>query len=269
MKSKDHEHQKNNVVSKKYIALVLVVLLWSCNTAKSVVSDTGKADKKVAAAKVIQGHYNNKRDFTTAYIKAKVRYEDAKSTQNVTAEIRIKKDEIILVSIRILGITMAKALITPNEVKYYEKINGDYFEGDYAALTQFLGTDLDFQKVQNLFIGQALDDLRAGNYAATIEDNLYKLESEGATTKKYFFEAEKFRLRKQVIAQPAQERLMQVVYPNYADYPEAVLPTGLIIDANQKKGKTNITIEYHSATFNEAMTFPYSVPEGYEQIFIK
>jgi hypothetical protein len=269
MKLKVHEHQKNNVVSKKYMGLVLVVLLWSCNTTKSVISETGKADKKVAVDKVIQGHYTNKRDFTTAYIKAKVRYEDAKSTQNITAEIRIKKDEIILVSIRILGITMAKALITPSEVKYYEKINGDYFEGDYAALTQFLGTDLDFQKAQNLFIGQALDDLRTGNYTASVEDNLYKLESEGATTKIYFFEAEKFRLRKQAIAQPAQERMMQVVYPNYTDYPEAVLPTGLIIDGNQKKGKTNITIEYTSATFNEAMTFPYSVPEGYKQIFIK
>lgn len=254
---------------KKYLGLILVFLLCACKTAKPVVSAAGNADKKVAADKVIQGHYANKRDFTTAYIKAKVRYEDAKSTQNVTAEIRIKKDEIILVSIRILGITMAKALITPQEVKYYEKINGDYFEGDYAALTQFLGTDLDFKKVQNLFIGQALDDLKLGSYTTTIADNLYKLESEGETNKKYFFEADKFRLRKQEIEQPAQQRSMQAVYPGYMDYVEAVFPTGLIIDAVQKKGKTNITIEYNSVTFNEAMTFPYSVPQGYQQIFIK
>ena len=254
---------------KKYLGLLLVIFLCSCKAAKPVAEASGNANTKVDAGKVIQGHYANKTDFTTAYIKAKVRYEDAKNTQNVTAEIRIKKDEVILVSIRLLGITMAKALITPNEVKYYEKINGNYFEGNYAALTQFLGTDLDFRKVQNLLIGQALDDLKSGNYTTTVEDNLYKLENTGATTKKYFFEADKFRLRKQEIAQPAQERMMQVVYPGYTDYPESVLPTGLIIDANQKKGKTNITIEYNSATFNEAMTFPYSVPDGYEQIFIK
>lgn len=270
MKPQFHEYKKNNIVSKTYLGLVLVIFLCSCKATKPMAgAGNASANKKVDAEKVIQGHYANKRDFTTAYIKAKVRYEDANNTQNVTAEIRIKKDEVILVSIRLLGITMAKAIITPNEVKYYEKINGNYFEGDYIALTQFLGTELDFKKVQHLLIGQALDDLNVGSYTSAVEDNLYKLQSDGATLKKYFFEADKFRLRKLEIAQPAQQRTMQVVYPAYTDYPEAVLPTGLVIDAQQKKGKSNITIEYQSAAFNEPMTFPYSVPDGYEQIFIK
>jgi hypothetical protein len=64
------------------------------------------------AAKIIGNHYNNKSNFSTLYIRANAKYADDKQTQNVTAEIKIKKDEQILVSIRFLGITMAKALIT-------------------------------------------------------------------------------------------------------------------------------------------------------------
>ena len=41
---------------------------------------------------------------------------------------------------------MAKALITPTKVSYYEKINNTYFEGDFSLLSNWLGTDLDFQK---------------------------------------------------------------------------------------------------------------------------
>lgn len=126
----------------RYIAFLALVVLCSCKSAKSVTTaNTKSANTKAEKGNIIDGHYAVPRNFSTAYIKASVRYEDAKNKQNVSAEIRIKKDEIILVSIRLLGITMAKALITPTEVKYYEKLNGKYFEGDYAMLSRWLGTD--------------------------------------------------------------------------------------------------------------------------------
>ena len=104
---------------KKYIAIVIAVLFVSCKS-KAVLAE-GKAGDVVESDRIIASHYANKKDFKTLYIKSSARYEDAKQTQNVSAEIRIKKDEKILVSIRFLGITMAKALITPTQVKYYEQ----------------------------------------------------------------------------------------------------------------------------------------------------
>ena len=91
----------------KKIAPVLVFLfLISCKS-KAVLSE-GKADDVLSAEKIIENHYNNKLDFKTLYIKASAKYQDDKQKQNVSADIRIKKDEKILVSIRFLGITMAK-----------------------------------------------------------------------------------------------------------------------------------------------------------------
>jgi hypothetical protein len=210
------------------------------------------------------------KDFSTLYIKSNAHYEDGKQSQNVTAEIKIKKDEIILVSIRFLGITMAKALITPKEVKYYEKIGGKYLEGNYAALSQWLGTDLDFKKVQNMIIGQALDNLKEVNYITTIEDQLYKLEDESdANTKKtYFFQPDNFLIKKEEITQKDKQRMVQIRYPSHSEFDKILFPTGLIIDAVQENKKTNINIDYNTVTFNEDLSFPYSVPEGYERIFI-
>jgi hypothetical protein len=243
-----------------------LVALASCKS-KAVLAEAG-ADKKWKRRKS-SSHYANKKDFSTIYIKASARYEDAKQTQNVTAEIKIKKDEMILVSIRFLGITMAKALITPTEVKYYEKINGKFFEGSYDTLSQWLGTTLDFQKLQNMLTGLALDDLTKDNYTAAIEDPYYKLSaSNGNTSKDFFFEGAKFLLKRENIQQQSQQRSVQIAYPNYTDYPQMTLPTELLIEALDKDAKTNISIQYNSAAFNEPMTFPYSVPEGYQRIYI-
>jgi hypothetical protein len=254
-------------MKSKIIALVALILLASCKS-KAVLAE-GKAKEALSSESIIQKHYANKKDFTTLYIKANARYEDKDNTQNVSAEIKIKRDEKILVSIRVLGITMAKALITPDAVKYYEKIGGKYFEGDYSTLSKWLGTDLDFQKVQNLLIGEAMDDLTKGKYKTTIDDKLYRLESEDKKTMKaFYFESDRFLVKQQQIIQTLQNRMLKVEYPNFSEYAQAILPSGINIEAIQAKGKTNIDINYNSATFNEELSFPYSVPDGYERIFI-
>jgi len=253
---------------RKLSWLVLVLFMVSCKT-KAVLNE-GKASNNLSSNKIIQNHYDNKIDFSTLYIRASAKYKDEKQSQNVSAEIKIKKDEKILVSIRFLGITMAKALITPKEVKYYEKINGTYFEGDYAALSQWLGTDLDFQKVQNMLIGKPIDDLTKGIYTSTIIDKFYKLNTfENKTEKSFLFEGEHYLLKKQEIIQPSQEREFDVNYPNFQEISATYLPASLFINALQNAKKTEIAIEYNTITFNEDLSYPYSVPEDYERIFIK
>lgn len=251
-----------------------MVFLTSCKSKAVLVDSNSKPtitidENAISSQKIIKNHYNNKSDFSTLYIRSSAKYRDEKQSQNVSAEIKIKKGEKILVSIRFLGITMAKALITPNEVKYYEKINGTYFEGDYASLSVWLGTDLDFEKIQNMLVGKPIDDLTQQDYAYELTDKFYKLSAVKDKTEKTFsFESKNYLLKKQEISQPEKDRTFAVNYPNFQDFALAILPANLEINAMQKKGKTEISIDYNSVTFNEDLSFPYSVPDGYDRIFI-
>ncbi|MBF6607734.1 MAG: DUF4292 domain-containing protein [Flavobacterium sp.] len=250
------------------IVSFLALAMASCKSAASVAE--GEAGSAMSSSKIIAKHYANKREYRTMYIKATARYEDERQTQNVTADIRIIKDEAILVSIRFFGITMAKALITPSEVKYYEKINSEFFEGDFTTLSRWLGTDLDFYKVQNMLTGEALDNLNTSKLKSSVQDKMYKLESDAAATNKaYYFEARNFLIKKQEIFQPAKNRGLTITYPGHQKHGEMLLPAAIQIDAVQDQGKTNININYTAVTINEEFTLPYSVPSGYEQIFIK
>lgn len=256
----------------KGLFVLVIIFLSSCKT-KAVFVDTKSptnTDSIVTSEKIIRNHYNNKIDFSTLYIRASVKYKYEDDSQSVSAEVKIKKDAQILVIIRVLGITMAKALITPLEVKYYEKINGTYFEGDYESLSKWLGTDLDFTKIQNMLLGKPIDDLTKGEYLYSKTDKFYKLNAEENSDKKSFlFETEHFLLKKQEINQPEKERNFEANYPSFQEFASAILPSSLTINALQKNVKTTIIIDYDSILFNEELNFPYSVPNGYDRIFIK
>jgi hypothetical protein len=257
---------------KKGLFVLAIIFLCSCKS-KAVLVDIKSptnTDSIVTSEKIIRNHYNNKIDFSTLYIRASAKYKQEEDSQSVSAEVKIKKDAQILVSIRVLGITMAKALITPLEVKYYEKINGTYFEGDYQSLSQWLGTDLNFTKIQNMLLGKPIDDLTKGKYLYTKTDKFYKLNATESNDKKSFsFESEHFLLKKQEISQPEKERNFVANYPSFQEFASAILPSSLTINAFQKNVKTTIIIEYNSILFNEELNFPYSVPNGYDRILIK
>lgn len=259
---------------KKGLYILAVIFLVSCKSKAGLVNtktpSNGANDSIATSVKIIQNHYANKNDFATLYIRASAKYKHDDDSQSVSAEIKIKKDEQILVSVRFLGITMAKALITPKQVKYYEKIGGNYFEGDYAALSQWLGTDLDFNKIQNMLIGKPIDDMTKDKYVFTETEQFYKLNAANTTTiKSFFFEAQHYLLKKQEISQPEKERSFEANYPGFKEYPLGIFPESLTINAFQKQQKTTIIIDYNSMTFNEELTFPYSVPSGYDRIYIK
>ena len=257
---------------KKHIALLVLIgfTIVGCKSKQAATKQVVNVED-LATKNIIDKHYANTRDFKTMYIKASARYSDPKQNQNVTAEIKIEKDKQILVSVRFLGITMAKALITPSSVSYYEKIKGSFYQGDFTALSKWLGTELNFDKVQNLLIGEALDNLKNGKYKQTDAAPLYRLDDQNETNLKqsYFFDSEQFLLQKEQITQTVENIMIQVVYGNHKKFDQGVFPTTITINTVDPKGKTDISLDYNSVTFNEALSFPYNIPDGYKEVIIK
>lgn len=260
---------------KHWVYVILVIFFVSCKSKSGLVVEKPNSIKEIeggtalSSEKIIQNHYSYKNDFETLYIRSNANYTEEENTKNVSAEIKIKKGEIIAVSIRFLGITVAKALITQKEVKYYEKLNGTYFEGDFKMLSNWLGTDLDYNKLQNMLLGQPIDDLTKEKYTTVSLDTLFKLDAMAGTTEKtFFFDSEKYLLKKQAVIQQDKGRFFEVNYNNFQNYVTALLPSSLLINTNKEKGKVNIKIDYDSVKVNEELTFPYSVPKGYERVIL-
>ncbi len=248
------------------LILTVTAIISSCGSKKDALEI-----EDAATSKVVTMHYDNEAEFETLTSRMRLKYQDEERSQSVTVSFRMEKDKTIWLSAQLLGIPLAKALITRDRVSYFEKIGGTYFDGDYRLLSQWLGTPLDFDKLQNLLLGQTIYDLREDRYMLTESNRGYQLvpSNEAEAIKKMFLlDPQSYKATAQQLSQERENRSVTVTYPKYQRVGGQTLPEDIRIVANELGKGTNIEIIMRSVVLNEPVSFPFEIPSGYEEIVI-
>ena len=230
---------------------------------------TGRTPEDLASAKIINSHYDTHFDFKTLAARLRVKYKDEHTSQGVSVSLRMEKDKAIWMSASVLGISLAKALITPDRVRYYEKIDGTYFDGDFKLLSELLGTELNFEQVQSILLGQPLYDLRNANYTAVAGQQNY-LVSPKKQRKIFdlffYLNPGQFTMQQQRLLQKQEDRELTVNYGDYTNQEKGKLPEHVLIRAQEGEKATEIDIKYRSIDVNREVSFPFEIPSGYKEI---
>lgn len=249
---------------KKIVFSTIALFIVSCKSTKMVTG--GAIDQNLSAKNIIKSHYDNQLDFKTISGKMDIDYQDNNASQGFNVSLRMEKDRAIWISAP-LGVV--KAFITPNRVSFYNRLEGSYFDGDFSYLSQLLGTELDFDKVQNVLLGQAILDLRKDKYDATIANENYQLKPKKALELfKILFQIEpkNFKMGTQQIAQPEKGRLLDITYKNYQEIDKKIIPNEIDIAATMDNNQSLIAIAYKNIEFNRSLKFPYDIPKGFKEI---
>lgn len=265
----DHKAMKNAVFVRKTVVFLLVLsFLASCKSNKAVLG--GEIDENMASKAVVRNHYANELNFKTLSGRMKIDYSaDADASQSINVTLRIEKDKAIWLSAP-LGIV--KAYITPTRVTFYNKLDNEYFDGDFSYLSNLLGTELDFEKVQNVLLGQAIFDLRDEKFQMEVSENTYQLKPlkfNDLFKALYQIEPKHFKMAGLVLAQPLKNRVLEIQYKNYQGMANRLTPGEIEINTTNGDSKSNIAIEYRNIEFNKPLTFPYSIPKGFKEINLK
>jgi len=256
------------MIQRILVVVIMTVLLVSCGSSRRA----GKiVTKNTEAASIISRHYVEEANYKTASGKLRAVYQDEEKSQSVNLSFRMEKDRAIWMSASILGFPVAKIYITPSSVSYYEKVSQSYFEGDFRLISDFLGTPLDFQKLQNLLIGQAIYDLRNEEYEFTQSPKGFQFvqQEEGPMDKMFLLDGRTLKAAAQQLAQAKDNRNLTVTYSDYQVVDGIVFPEEIRIIASENGSSTNIEITYKNISFNEDVTFPFEIPSGYEEISLK
>ncbi|MCH9660474.1 MAG: DUF4292 domain-containing protein [Bacteroidetes bacterium] len=254
----------------KFLYIVLGSwFLFSCGGPKTVIG-TSNADSGLAVKGIISAHKAAMPNFKTLASRVKVAYEDEKQRQSITVSLRMEKDKKIWMKASILGITMAKALITEDNVSYYETLGNTYFNGDFALLSNWLGTPLNFEKTQAILLGQSIFKVDNG-YRSSVTNNKYKLEPKDQPYNFLHFallNPDNFKVNSAKVSQPADNRELSVVYDTYQKVSDQWFPSVIDIEALEGDNKTKIGVTYRNIDLNVAVSFPFKIPNGYQEIVL-
>ena len=121
--------------------------------------------------------WESRNDFETFSCKTKMRYDGKNEKQTFSASIRIIKDQQIWVHISALDIfNVARVLITPDTLKMLLYTKNEAYILPYAELNNYIPVSLDFKDLQNLLIGNPLENNKL-EFIATETGNTLTLQS--------------------------------------------------------------------------------------------
>lgn len=255
------------MLKKTIYILFISTLLISC---KSKIVE-GSMAVAMSSKSILKNYYENEFDKKTINARMKAVYENKNNLQNITIKLRLEKDKAIWMSGTMLGIPLAKIMITPTKVLFYEKINKTYFEGDFKLLSDFLGTDVDFEIIQNLLIGQVILDLNEKKYSAKVQGDTYMLipkKQEELFDILFWINPVNFKVNKQEVHQPDVQKRLTVNYTEYQKIKNEIFPKLINIIAVDETDRTFIDIEYKSVEFDKKLSFPFKIPQGYQEIYL-
>ncbi|MGJ8591395.1 MAG: DUF4292 domain-containing protein [Aquaticitalea sp.] len=253
----------------KYVFLILILVSFlGCKSTKSLTA-TGTIKESMSSRQIIKENQKQTADFKTLQAKVKIDFTDGDKSNGVSVNLRIEKDKVIWLSAP-LGV--ARAMITPEKVSYYNKWENEYFDGDFSLLSELLGIELDFNKVQNILLGETLFDLSNGTYVVSNNEVSYVLRPENQKPVFeifYLFNPSYFKLNSQQLSQSEEKRFLQVDYKKYQLVTKEIVPEIVNIVAVEDNSEVKIDLEFKSVSLNEELRFPFEIPEGYKEIQLK
>ena len=248
---------------KKIILFLSVFSLSSCSFLYNTSKDNNESSRKFTPKKSIRIANNNINSIEYIQAKAKVSFRDNNKIKSNTITMRISSDEKIWIN---ASLGAARILIDNDSVKYYNKIEKNYFVSDINYINEKIGFESNFDILQNLVLGILIHKFEPSS--------LYQ-----KTENSYIYKDEKFNLNSKVIQSTVsispfnsrvlkhsfkdQNNFFEVSYDDYTIVNEQILPTKIRFSNN---GLESLYIEIKSISSLEKINVPFRIPKNYKRI---
>ncbi len=262
------------------IAVALLLIFSACKTTRKII----KEPLKDAGSEYLFDQLKaNELKFESFNAKFNLDYIFDKKKTEFKGQIRIQKDSMIWISFSpALGIEAARLLITNDSVKFINRINKTFFEGDYNYLNEYLDTNVDYDILQALIIGNDLSHYEDGKFRASVDNKFYKLSTASrAKLKKYvrknelepkvfiqniWLSPDNFKILQLSLKEIRKEnKKLDATYSRFIEISSQLFPRVIDFDL-QADNNIGVHLDYSKIAINEELNFPFSVPSKYQLI---
>ncbi|MFM7216464.1 MAG: DUF4292 domain-containing protein [Bacteroidota bacterium] len=252
-----------------------------------------KGPKKVSAAPppvtargsvvndVVDSMLSRQFDFGWLSAKAQVDYTDKSGeTNSFDINLRLRKDSVIWISITpLLGIEAVRVLITRDSIAMLDRVHKEFRVLRYDYLTEMLRTEVDFNMIQAVVVGNYFSYQRGDRLRSYYEEQPYgilstlnKRQVKRALEEKDpsrpviqdFWIDGNFRIVRSKITDEKLDRWVEANYSGFIPVNDRLFPQNVVVTFFSTS-PVIMKVAFSKVTPEETLALPFTVPEKYER----
>lgn len=279
---KDHLVTSVNIPIVLYVCLAIVfsIGLTSCSPSRKAI----KTPIKEEGADYLFGKLKeNELRFDWFVAKFSAEYENKGKSNSFSGQLRIRKDSLIWISLTpMLGIEAIRLMITQDSVKMINRLNDTYFIGDYEYVNRFLNTNIDFDLLQAVLLGNDLQFYEDGKFRATVDQREYKLSTAGRAKLKKFvrhnqenlkifiqniwLDAVTFKITHAEVKEMRRDNIkLESFYGDFREVAGQLFPNDMKYTI-WAENTIRVKVGFSRIQINEPQQFPFKIPASYTRV---
>ena len=267
-----------------FASVSFLLALTSCKTTHKVTTPVVKEEKKDTdrTAPDLQQLINDNAFKATSFsAKAAVKTSIGEESNSFNINLRIKTDSIIWISVSpLLGIEVARVMVTRDSVRFMDRINNKYSVSDFNFFNDLLQVNVDFDILQGVLTGNLFAYKKDKFNSVYVEDKYYILSTLSKRKLKRSLEDidpnkpivqdlwvndQNYRITRLSVDDQRLQKSLLTDYSDHRSTDGGLFPfhSKTVIKAEKQ---VEIDIEFNKITLNNDPEFPFNIPSGYEKI---
>ena len=135
----------------KFLPMLVLLLLTACHSSKSAMEGTSTPDKSQSEEVYMKKVVSNAQRSNNVTAKVNVALSAFGKDLSVDGRLRMRRNEVIQLSLNLLGFEVGRMEFTPQYVLLLDRVNKQYVKANYTEVGFLQQAQLDFYALQSLF----------------------------------------------------------------------------------------------------------------------
>lgn len=243
-----------------FIFLSVGLLLSACSKKLSPTATSTNKNKVLDVDEV---------DFEYFESRTKIKYEEERQKISGNANIRIKKDSLIWLSISpSLGIEVTRSIITPDTIIVINRMDKEYYTFNFKQLSDYFSFQIDFNLLQSILMDNLPIKIRFQDEISTIPGYTKVNQKSGLLLIDSYINSDLRKIETVIIKELFSQNQLSLKYSDFTQLEDTIFPklcmVNLTYDTPNGPLVTSIDIEHSRVEVDDkALKFPFSVPDKY------
>lgn len=261
---------KNSILIKVALGCTALVLVMGCKSGKQLRTTDVGAERSVTKAErsaILQGIHERQVNYTTFTGRAKSSIRFNQDSHDVTMNLRIKRDEAIWISVTaVLGIEVARVLITPDSIKLINRLQSTYINKPFSYIYNYTSPELGFTNLQELLTGNVISQVINSRTEVTSFDTGKILR--GSTSDLLYLVQvnEDYKAVSTALDEDGRGQRLEALYDNFGDFAGQLFPQRVRLEVLSDRVELTSDMYYNRVAFDQEVDLPFTIPARFKEV---